>query len=339
MISTVSNEVKPARRKPNFVFMFLFAISLTLNIGLAAAALMAPDARTSARYGYGKDESPDLTEIWSFGRGDVKVARIAVDGVIQRGLSGGGLFGGGMDMVESVLRQIRAATLDSDVRGILLEIDSPGGAVTPSDEIYDALQRFRASGEGRTVVAFCRGLAASGGYYVAMASDWVIAEPTAIVGSIGVIMETVNWNVLTQRIGIDATTIKSGDNKDLLNPFRPVDTNHVTILQTMVDQIHDRFRSIVATGRKMDADRARDLADGRVFTAEAARENGLVDEIGYWDEAVARMAERLEAEAVRVVRYEEGGTFFSRMMELRAPGWTGPLSGLRDPRPMFLWRP
>ncbi len=335
----MTERVEKPRRLP-WVFVGLLllalAVSLALNAGLAAGLLLDGGGGED---GGGEDEFPQMTETWSYGGGDAKVVRIAVDGIIMRGLSGGGLLGGGEDMVESVLRQIRAATNDDDVKGILLEVDSPGGGVTPSDEIYDALKRFRASDPGRRVVVFVRDMAASGGYYVSMASDRIVAEPTAIVGSIGVIMESVNWNVLTQKIGVDATTIKAGENKDLLNPFRPVDPDHVRILQTMIDQIHGRFRSIVAEGRKMDAAKVKELADGSIFSADVAKAKGLVDEIGYWEEAVAQMAKQLEVEKVRVVRYEHGGSLFDRLLGVRAPGFLGRLARMEGPRPMFLWRP
>jgi len=330
---------KPQRAPWILAGVLLVALIVSLVVIAALAAGRGLVAHGGGDDGGGEDQFPQLMETWSYGRGEAKVARIAVDGIIMRGLSGGGLFGGGEDMVEGVLRQIRAATNDDDMKGILLEVDSPGGGVTPSDEIYDALKRFRASDPGRKVVVFVRDLAASGGYYVSMASDRIVAEPTAIVGSIGVIMESVNWNVLTQKIGVDATTIKAGENKDLLNPFRPVDPDHVRILQAMIDQIHGRFRSIVAEGRAMDAAKVKELADGSIFTADAAKEKGLIDEIGYWDEAVAAMGAQLGVQDVRVIRYESGGSLFDRLFEVRAPGILGRLARMDGPRPMALWRP
>lgn len=330
---------KPQRMPWIFAGVLLVAliVSLVLNAGLAAGVLHGQGGGGGGEGG--EDEFPQLTETWSYGGGEAKVVRIAVDGIIMRGLSGGGLLGGGEDLVESVLRQIRAATNDDEVRGILIEMDSPGGAVTPSDEIYDALRRFRASDDGRKVVVFVRDLAASGGYYIAMASDHIIAEPTAIVGSIGVIMESFNWNILTQKIGVDATTIKAGENKDLLNPFRPVDPGHVRILQSLVDETHKRFRAIVAEGRKLTAEQVKAISDGSIFTADAAKEKGLVDGIGYWEEAVERMAEQLGVDDVRIVRYEQGGTVLDRLLGVRAPAILDRLTRMDSPRPMFLWKP
>ncbi len=318
------------------ILLLALCISLAVNAGLLSGFKDGGGGRGSEG---GEDEYPRLTETWSCGSGDIKVARIAIDGILMRGLSGGGLLGGGEDMIESVLRQIRAATTDDEIRGIVIEMDTPGGAVTPSDEIYDALRRFRSAREGRKIVVFVRDLAASGGYYIAMAADRIVAEPTAIVGSIGVIMESVNWNILTQKIGVDATTIKAGENKDLLNPFRPVDPAHVRILQTLVDDIHKRFRSIVAEGRKLTAEKVSELADGSIYTADVAKSKGLIDEIGYWDEAVGGIARELGVDTVRVVRYDQHLSVFDRLFSIRTPPILDRLAAADHPRPLFLWRP
>lgn len=335
----MTDDIRKSNRLP-WVFAGILLLALCISLAVNAGILAGFEAGGGGQGSEGgEDEYPRLTETWSYGSGEIKVARIAIDGILMRGLSGGGLLGGGEDMVESVLRQIRAATIDDEVRGILIEMDTPGGAVTPSDEIFDALRRFRAAREGRKIVVFVRDLAASGGYYIAMAADRIVAEPTAIVGSIGVIMESVNWNVLTQKIGVDATTIKAGENKDLLNPFRPVDPAHVRILQTLVDDIHKRFRSLVAEGRKLTAEKVAKLADGSIYTADAAKTHGLIDEIGYWDEAVGSIARELGADTVRVVRYDQKVSVFDRLFSIRSPPILNRLSASEHPRPMFLWRP
>ena len=208
-----------------------------------------------------------IREIWSSGYGDVKVVRLELSGLIMRGAEEK-LFGVATDPVETLLRQIRCATEDEAVRAILLEVDSPGGAVTPSDEIYEALRRFRASEEGRFVVVHVRDVGASGAYYVAMAADYLMAEPTAIVGSVGVIMQSLNMKGLSDKIGLSAVTIKSGENKDLLNPFEEVNTNQVALLQEVVDGMQDRFAELVVEARGLE-DRA--LLDGRIFWQQRLR--------------------------------------------------------------------
>ena len=310
-------------------------MSLVAHLGLSVGRAL--NSLRAAETG-GKDEFPRFTETWSFGGGETKVVRIALDGIIMREADGGFFFMG-PDKVEHVLRQVQAASQDEEVRAIILEVNSPGGAVTPSDEIHAALRAFRESRADRRVLAFVRDLAASGGYYVAAAADRIVSEPTALVGSIGVIMEALNWNTLTDKIGVDATTIKSGRNKDLLNPFEPVNPEHVQILQALVDDAYARFRDLVAKSRGFAAEKAAAIADGRVFPASRAREEGLIDAIGYWEAAVEETARLLGEEEIKVVRYESAGTFLDKLLAVRAPTLRSLVPAAQGPRLMYLWRP
>jgi protease-4 len=285
---------------------------------------------------YPQDETPKLDETWSFGSGDVKVVRIPLDGVIMRAEEEG-FFAAGSDMVESILTQVRVAEHDPDMRAIILEVNSPGGGVTPSDEIYNALRGFRNSRPDRRVVVFIRDLGASGAYYAAMASDFIIAEPTAVVGSIGVIMQTMNFQGLSEKLGITDVTIKSGANKDMLNPFQAVNTNQVALLQTLIDEMQTRFRGIVAESRKLDPSTP-DLFDGRIFSASDALKKGLIDEVGYWNDALARTAQLLDTGALRVVRYEPQRTFFEQLLEGKSPVVLPSLK-LHSPQFLYLWKP
>ena len=287
---------------------------------------------------YPRDEAPRLDETWSFGSGDVKAVRIPLEGVILRAEKEGFLTAR-PDMVEAVLTQVRAAGRDPDMRAIILEVNSPGGGVTPSDEIYNALARFRASRPDRRVVVFIRDLGASGAYYAAMAGDLILAEPTAAVGSIGVIMQTLNLRGLSEKIGITDVTIKSGENKDLLNPFRPVDTNQVALLQELIDDMQARFTRIVAEARQLDPAESPDLFDGRIFSAEDALDKGLIDGIGYWDDVLARTSQLLDTGALRVVRYEAQKTFLEHLLEGSAPVRLPELKAIQAPRFLYLWKP
>ncbi|OGV41360.1 MAG: hypothetical protein A2X46_16145 [Lentisphaerae bacterium GWF2_57_35] len=311
-------------------------LSLAMNAGLMAALL---GKKTSAGFtGNAEDEYPQMTEKWSYGEGKVKAARIGFTGVITRNVERD-IFGFSFDQVESVLRQIRAAKNDSDVKAIVFEVDSPGGEITPSDEIYQALLEFKASDENRKVIVFVTGMAASGGYYMSAAGDWILAEPTSIIGSIGVIMESINFKGLSEKIGITDVTIKSSENKDLLNPFREVSPVHVAILQATVDAFYQRFFNIVQNSRPIDEDKLIDMADGRIFSAEVALETRFIDEIGYWDDVVSRTHAVLEEDQVKFIRYEQATSFFDRLSQARAP--LSPMSLLKPATPRFLyqWRP
>lgn len=322
-------------RKIALVLLVLLFLNLIVSIALLARA------RSSESGNMAEDEFPTFEEIWSYGDGDVKAVRLELTGVITRDADGS-FWDVELDPVEEWLRQIRAAKQDDAVRAIILEVDSPGGALTPTDEIYQALQEFRASDEGRRVVVHVRDIAASGGYYIAMASDWIVAEPTAVVGSIGVIMQTLNWKELSDKVGVHDVTITAGDNKDLLNPFRPVQPEHLAFFQNILDEMHDRFVNLVQKRLQLDPEVLKLLADGRVFSASQAISDGMIDQIGYFDDTLAKTRELLGVEKLRVVRYDQqrGLAHFLARLSSPMPG-IHLLEALRRPqmRMMCLWTP
>ncbi|MCA1809017.1 MAG: signal peptide peptidase SppA [Lentisphaerae bacterium] len=314
----------------------LLALSVFGNLALLAG-LIATAGQSQPE---GSDEFPAFHERPSYGVDGPKAVRIALAGIITRDAAGGLLFPG-PDHVDLVLRQIRAARQDQEVQAIILEIDSPGGAITPTDEIYHALQKFRSSTPDRRVLVHVRDMAASGGYYVAMASDWIIAEPTAIIGSIGVIMQTLNWKTLSENIGIRGVTITAGKNKDLLNPFEEINPEHLAILQQIADDMHGRFAGIVRDRLGLDDDTLARLTDGRVYVATAAARQGMIDQIGYWDDVMDKLRELLDTEDVYVVRYEQPHSFASLLARMSLPdaGLLSSLNRQQAPRLMYLWRP
>jgi protease-4 len=308
--------------------------SVVMNLGLLA---LFGSGSGQAEYDYPVDEAPEFEEVWSYGSFDAysnKVVRIELSGVIMRGQRER-LIGHDPDMVGSILAQILAAKNDPYVKAILLEVDSPGGAVTPSDEIYTALKMFRQSEDGRKVMVFIRGLGASGAYYAAMAGDCIMAEPTAIVGSVGVIMQAFNMKELGDKIGLKSVTITSGANKDMLNPFEEVNPEHIEMIQGLIDELQDRFAAIVMESRGLES---RELLDGRVFSAEQALDNGLIDGVGYWLESVDMLKELLDAEAVYMVRYSEPMGFLDSLFGAKTPRMPG-IDALESPRFLYQWKP
>ena len=310
--------------------LMLFGSFLT-NIGLTAALF---SGSSSSGFDYPQDSEPSFDEIWSSGYGETKVVRIGLNGVIMRGQNER-LFGYEPDMVESILTQIRCATLDETVRAIILEVDSPGGAVTPSDEIYAALEQFKRDDEERMIMVFVRGIGASGAYYAAMAGDYIIAEPTSIVGSVGVIMQTINMKGLGEKVGLSSVTIASGANKDMLNPFEEVNPQHIAMLQELVDSMQERFASIVEQSRGLEN---RDLLDGRVFHAGQALQHNLIDGVGYWQDAIDKLTFLLDVEDVYVVRYHREVSFFESLMGAKMPALPD-FNAVQSPRFLYLWKP
>ena len=311
--------------------MLLFGSFMT-NIGLTTVLFSGPASLGGNDRPV--DEEPLFEEIWSYGYGDTKVVRIDLTGVIMRGRRER-LFGYEPDMVESTLSQIRAATIDSNVKAILLEVDSPGGGVTPSDEIYAALEQFKVEDEERLIMVFIRDLGASGAYYAAMAGDYIMAEPTAIVGSVGVIMQTFNMKVLGEKIGLSSVTIASGKNKDMLNPLEAVDPQHMIMLQELVDGMQERFASIVENSRGLEN---RELLDGRVFSAAQAMEHNMIDGVGYLQDAIDKLTLLLDVKEIYLVRYYEERGFFDSLMASRMPQLPD-FNAVEPPRFLYLWKP
>ncbi len=185
--------------------------------------------------------------------------------------------------------EVKAYGDDPLVKAIVLRIDSPGGGVAPSQEIYHAVRRVRED-NGKTVVASMGSVAASGGYYIAAASDHILANPGTLTGSIGVIMQLANVETLMDNIGVKNIVIKSGRYKDTGSPFRPMADEDRRVLQSVMDDAHRQFIEAVADGRSLDVADVERLADGRVLTGQQAKDARLVDELGGLHAAVTRAA-------------------------------------------------
>jgi protease-4 len=197
-----------------------------------------------------------------FAFGD-KIAIVEVKGVISQ--SSG--------VIEELLQYVE----DEGVKGIILRIDSPGGGVGPAQEIYREIIKIKPK---KKVVTSMGSVAASGGYYIACASDRIVANPGTITGSIGVIMQFSNLEELLKKIGVKGVVLKSGEHKDIGSPFREMTPEEKRIMQEVLDNVHQQFIQAVAEGRKLDRAKVVQIADGRILTGEQAKNLGLVDEMG-----------------------------------------------------------
>ncbi len=245
----------------------------------------------------------DLQETIVFGERGPKIVLIDVDGVITDAEQPGLLGSGQESTTARVREQLDRARRDSDVRAILLRINSPGGSANASEVVYRELLRFKQE-RSLPVVAQLMGMAASGGYYVAMAADEIVAHPTTITGSIGVVFVGLNFSGLMQKIGIENQTFTSGSYKDAASPLRPMRPEERVQLQSVLDDLHARFREVVASGRPaLDPERLASLSDGRIYSARQALENGLVDGLGDLEDSIERLRARTGLEELRVVSY------------------------------------
>jgi protease-4 len=247
-------------------------------------------------------------------------------------------------LLARVREELEKAEGDPQVRAMVLRINSPGGTVTASDILYHEIMRFK---ERRKVpvVASILDVGASGGYYVALAADRILAHPTTVTGSIGVLMLTVNAGGLLEKIGVSASYVKSGEFKDMGSPFRSLRPEERTLFQDLIDRFYGRFVELVARSRKLDEARVRAFADGRIYTASQAQALGLIDQVGYLEDAItaARSAAGLgEASVVTYHRPRQYRATIYSSAETPPPAASLPdLARLvvSGPRFLYLWWP
>jgi len=226
-----------------------------------------------------------------------KIALISLRGVISSGVPGNI----GESMVDDLRYALEQAREDDKVRAVVLEIDSPGGEVTASDVIYDAVVKTNAK---KPVVVYMGSVAASGGYYVACGGKFLMANETTITGSIGVIIQTLNYEQLFNKVGLASVVFKSGKFKDMLNGARPMTPEEREYVQSFVMATYEKFLGIVARERNLPADGLRaSIADGRILSGRDARDNKLIDGLGQLEDAYRKARELGDAPDATVVKY------------------------------------
>ncbi len=226
-----------------------------------------------------------------------KIAVISLRGLISTGVAGNV----GESMVDDLRWEFEQARNDDTVRAVVLEVDSPGGEVTASDMIYHAVVKTRSK---KPVVVYMESLAASGGYYVSCGGGYLMANETSITGSIGVIIQTLNYEQLFNKIGLASVVFKSGKFKDMLNGARPITPEERDYIQSFVMKTYEKFLGIVAKERNLPADALRNgIADGRILSGSDALENKLIDGLGQVEDAFAKAKELGHAPHAKVVKY------------------------------------
>ncbi len=209
---------------------------------------------------------------------------------------------GAITQSSGVIEEIQQHLADDGVKAIILRVDSPGGGVGPSQEIYREIMRIKSSSK-RKVVTSMGSVAASGGYYIACASDLIVANPGTITGSIGVIMQFSNLEELLKKIGVKGVVLKSGEHKDIGSPFREMTPEEKRIMQEVLDNVHQQFIQAVAEGRKLDRSKVAQIADGRILTGEQAKNLGLVDQLGNLQDTIDITAKMVGIEGKPTVLY------------------------------------
>lgn len=281
------------------------------------------------------------------GTGTAKVLMVELSGLISSQEEDG--FVEQPSLVARLKEELTRAADDSNIKAVVVRINSPGGTVTASDVLYHELRAFK---EKRKipVVASIMDIGASGGYYVAVAADKIVAHPSSVTGSVGVIMLTVNARGLLEKIGLETTAVASNPKKDMGSPFRAMTEEERKIFQGVIDAFYERFLNVVQEGRpRLSADEIRKLADGRIYSGEQAKTLGLVDSIGYLDDAIELAKRQAGVTEARVVVYRRPGEYrpniYARLFG-RGSGLSA-LSGFDlsalvrggTPQFMYLWMP
>jgi protease-4 len=296
----------PSYRRPRTRLWRFFGLFLLIGVvGFNVLIFLSMFAGGSLLMGGGNPHG--LTEYSRKGGSSGKIAVIPVEGVILED-GGGGLFGGGINPVALVQDGLRKAKNDPDVKAVILEVNSPGGGVTASDTIHKAILDFKED-TGKPVVVYMKDLAASGGYYVSAPADHIVANRTTLTGSIGVIIQGFNFHgTLTEVIKGEDATVKAGGNKAMGSMFAdPESKDYIegrALLQELADEMHVTFKSVVREGRggKLSAD-WETYADGRVMSSSQALKVGLIDEIGYFEDAVTAAETAANVTGMSVVEY------------------------------------
>lgn len=264
----------------------------------------------------GQEAGPQIEEVTlKDNNADDKIAVVTVDGII----TSHDADSDGNNMVEVVKAELEAAKKDSSVRAVVLRVDSPGGEVMAADDMYRAIKKFQDGPHGKPVICSMGSLAASGGYYISAPCRWIVADELTLTASIGVIMETVNYRGLMDKIGVEPYVFKSGTYKDMLSPMR--ETNEIpagehAMVQDLIDETYGRFKTVVATGRNAAHDQNKDegrplaadwakYADGRVVSGSQALQLGLVDQLGDFQDAVDRAKKIAGIDKANLVEYHE----------------------------------
>lgn len=313
------------------------ALIAWLAIALAGCSLVSVDFAPRIR---------PLDEETVEGSGTAKILLLDLSGVLSEETPSFSLTAPPprVPLLARVREELQRAEKDERIKAVIVRINSPGGTITASDILYREIRTFKER-KKVPVIAAIMDVGASGGYYAALAADQILAHPTSVTGSIGVVMLTLNAQGLLEKIGVAPLAIKSGGLKDAGSPFRALTDEERAVFQKMIDEMFARFVGLIVQSRKIPEAQVRQLADGRIYTAEQAHALGLVDRLGYLDDAVQMAKDAAGIAQARVVMYHRPREYRTNYYSA-APGPPAAESALAHlaalaagPRFFYLWWP
>jgi protease-4 len=290
-------------------------VLLFLMVGAVALVLLVGPGESGSRGGGGNAQPPEtFRERYVSGEGSDKIAVLPVAGTIAS--EAPGALGAATASPETLRNQLRQVTEDRRVKAVVLEVDSPGGGVVPTDQMHESIQDFKEE-TGKPVVVSMGQTAASGGYYISTAADRIFANANTLTGSLGVIFEYLNFTEAAEEYGIQQEVVKSGPFKDIGSPTREPTEEELEILQAYVDEGYDQFVQVIVEGRGLPEQIVRELADGRVYSGQQAETLGLVDELGDLERATEVSRELAGVERATVVRYQRQSPGIVELLQAR----------------------
>ncbi|MBM7648814.1 protease-4 [Bacillus ectoiniformans] len=278
----------------------LFIVSIIINF--ASAAVTTDWAKAFDSMMGGSDEM-FVENVEEEGSEFKKIVVLPVDGVIQDTGTTESLFSSPQYNHRLFMEKLDKVQKDKDVKAIVLQVNSPGGGVVESAQIHDKLMEIKEKTK-KPVYVSMGSIAASGGYYISAPADKIFASPETLTGSLGVIMQSVNYSKLAKEYGVDFVTIKSGPHKDIMSPTREMTEEERKILQAMIDNSYQGFVKVIADGRGMSETQVKKIADGRIYDGRQAKELNLIDDFGYVEDVIAQLKKDKNLKDAQVVSYE-----------------------------------
>ncbi len=285
----------------------LFFVSVMINF-LSAFAFKGVETDISELFA--ASELPFTEEIIEEGNETKKIVVLDVNGVIQDTSDAESLFQSAGYNHQGFMKRLEYIKEDDSVKGIILKVNSPGGGVVESAEIHDKLIEIQKETK-KPVYISMGSMAASGGYYISAGAKKIFASEETLTGSLGVIMQGVNYEGLADKYGVDFVTIKSGQYKDIMSPTRQMTEEERQILQNMINNSYAGFVEVIAEGRGMTTEQVKKIADGRIYDGRQAKELNLIDDFGYLEDVIKQMMEQEKLKGAKVVRYTDAIGFGS----------------------------
>ncbi|AJD91770.1 signal peptide protein [Jeotgalibacillus malaysiensis] len=316
----------------------LFIVSAGINFATAALSTNFDEMFSSFETTSGLSE-----EVIETGSTTDRIAVIDLNGTIQDTGETGGLLGAAGYNHTHFMNQLNQVKDDGTIKGVVLSVNTPGGGVVESAQIHDKILEIQEA--GKTVYVSMGAQATSGGYYVAAPADKIYASRETMTGSLGVILQSINFGELADNYGVEFVTVTSGEFKDMLNPAEEVREEDLEIVRSILNDSYDGFVDVIANGRDLPEDRVREIADGRIYNGVQALELDLIDEFGYEEDVISAIKTDLELENASVIHYGMPNDL-SSLLSLQVQKTFGGLEGqilsevishTGGPRPMYLY--